>query len=87
MTCGPINDLDQVFADPQVQLRNMQLELDHPTAGKVATVKNPINLSETPPEYNQSAPTLGQHTDQVLSQVLGIDPICIESLRKQKIVS
>jgi crotonobetainyl-CoA:carnitine CoA-transferase CaiB-like acyl-CoA transferase len=83
---GPINSLDQVFADPQVQFRNMQLELDHPTAGKVATVKNPINLSETPLEYDQSAPTLGQHTDEVLSQILGISLANIESLREDKIV-
>jgi crotonobetainyl-CoA:carnitine CoA-transferase CaiB-like acyl-CoA transferase len=83
---GPINSLNQVFADPQVQFRNMQLELDHPTAGKVATVKNPINLSETPLEYDQSAPTLGQHTDEVLSQILGISLANIESLREDKIV-
>jgi crotonobetainyl-CoA:carnitine CoA-transferase CaiB-like acyl-CoA transferase len=85
--CGPINNLEQVFTDPQVQFRNMQLELDHPTAGKVATVKNPINLSKTPLEYDQSAPTLGQHTDKVLYQVLGLDRTSIEGLRKEKIVS
>jgi crotonobetainyl-CoA:carnitine CoA-transferase CaiB-like acyl-CoA transferase len=85
--CGPINNLDQVFSDPQVQFRNMQLELNHPTAGKVATVKNPINLSKTPPEYDQSAPTLGQHTDEVLTQILGIDQANIKSLREDKIVS
>lgn len=85
--CGPINNLDQVFSDPQVQFRNMQLELDHPTVGKVASVKNPINLSETPLEYDRCAPTLGQHTDEVLSQILGLDQTKIESLREQKIVS
>ena len=85
--CGPINNLDQVFDDPQVQFRNMQLELDHPTAGKVNTVKNPINLSKTPLEYAKAAPTLGQHTDEVLSQVLGIDQASIEVLYKDKIVS
>jgi crotonobetainyl-CoA:carnitine CoA-transferase CaiB-like acyl-CoA transferase len=85
--CGPINNLDQVFDDPQVQFRNMQLELDHPTAGKVNTVKNPINLSKTPLEYAKAAPTLGQHTDEVLSQVLGIDQASIEVLYEDKIVS
>jgi crotonobetainyl-CoA:carnitine CoA-transferase CaiB-like acyl-CoA transferase len=85
--CGPINNLDQVFSDPQVQFRNMQLALDHPTAGKVASVKNPINLSQTPLEYNRSAPTLGQHTNEVLSQVLGLDQANIERLREDKIVS
>ncbi|MFT5657579.1 MAG: crotonobetainyl-CoA:carnitine CoA-transferase CaiB-like acyl-CoA transferase [Gammaproteobacteria bacterium] len=85
--CGPINNLDQVFADPQVQHREMQLELDHPTAGKVASVKNPINLSATPPAYDQSAPLLGQHTDQVLKQVLKIDPTNITALYEQGIIA
>ena len=85
--CGPINNLDQVFADPQVQFRSMQFELDHPTAGKVTTVKNPINLSKTPLEYAKAAPTLGQHTDEVLSQLLGMDQASIEILHEGKIVS
>jgi len=84
---GPINNLDQVFSDPQVQFRNMQLELDHPTAGKVASVKNPINLSQTPLEYNRSPPTLGQNTDEVLSQILGLDHAYIRRLHEEKIVS
>ena len=65
----------------------MQLELDHPTAGKVASVKNPINLSQTPLEYNRSPPTLGQNTDEVLSQILGLDHAYIRRLHEEKIVS
>ncbi|NMP30129.1 CoA transferase [Thalassotalea sp. M1531] len=63
--CGPINTLDRVFENPQVQHRNMQFELEHPTAGKVPMVANPVNFSQTPIEYNQAPPTLGEHTEQV----------------------
>ena len=79
--CGPINNLDQVFADPQVRHRGMQLELDHASAGKVASVANPINLSQTPITYDLAPPTLGQHTDAVLAGLLGMDAASCEQLR------
>ena len=85
--CGPINDIEQVFADPQVQHRGLQLELDHPAAGKVASVANPIKLSETPIEYDRSPPLLGQHSDEVLQRVLGLDPEAISELRDSAIIS
>ncbi|MCH8177342.1 MAG: CoA transferase [Proteobacteria bacterium] len=85
--CGPINNLDQVFANPQVQHRGMQLELDHPSMGKVASVANPIQFSDTPIEYHQAPPVLGQHTDQVLSEVLGLDSNQIGRLRAEEIIT
>lgn len=85
--CGPINNLDQVFSDPQVLHRGMKLDLEHPQAGSVASVKNPINLSITPPQYDQPSPLLGQHTDQVLARVLQIDHAAIENLRAQNIIT
>ncbi len=85
--CGPINNLDQVFANPQVQHRGMQFELDHPSMGKVASVANPIQFSDTPIEYHQAPPMLGQHTDQVLSEVLGLDSNQIGRLRAEEIIS
>ena len=85
--CGPINNLDQVFANPQVRHRGMQLELDHPSTGKVASVANPIQFSDTPIEYHQAPPVLGQHTDQVLSEVLGLDPNQIGRLRAEELIS
>jgi crotonobetainyl-CoA:carnitine CoA-transferase CaiB-like acyl-CoA transferase len=85
--CGPINNIEQVFADPQVQYRGMQLELDHPTAGKVASVANPIRLSQTPIEYQQAPPLLGQHTDDVLSRLLALDAAAIARLRNDGIVA
>jgi crotonobetainyl-CoA:carnitine CoA-transferase CaiB-like acyl-CoA transferase len=84
--CGPINDIEQVFADPQVQHRGMQLELDHPASGKVAGVASPIRFSRTPIEYEQAPPLLGQHTDDVLSRLLALDAAAIARLRNDGIV-
>ncbi len=72
--CGPVNTLDQVFADPQVQARGMRLDLPHPSAasGSVPLVANPLKMSLTPPGYRHSPPTLGQHTDEVLDELLGL---------------
>jgi len=85
--CGPINDIEQVFADPQVQHRGLQLELEHPVAGKVASVANPIRLSQTPIEYDQSPPLLGQHTDAVLQRILNLDADAIAELRNNAIIA
>ena len=71
--CGPINTIDRVFADPQVRARGMQLELPHRSAGTVPSVANPIRFSETPVCYVNGPPTLGEHTAEVLSRVLGAD--------------
>ena len=85
--CGPINNIEQVFSDPQVQHRGMQLELDHPAAGRVAGVANPIRLSQTPIEYQQAPPMLGQHTDEVLSRLLGLNAAAMAQLRNDGIVA
>jgi crotonobetainyl-CoA:carnitine CoA-transferase CaiB-like acyl-CoA transferase len=85
--CGPINNIEQVFADPQVQHRGLQLELDHTTAGKVASVANPIKLSETPIEYQQAPPMLGEHTDAVLHQLLNLDPETLSTLHDRGIIA
>ncbi len=69
--CGPINRLDDVFADPQVLARGLRVDLQHPVAGTVPTVANPIRMSETPVHYRLAPPVLGQHTDEVLAQWLG----------------
>lgn len=71
--CGPINTLDQVFADPQVQARGIWQTMDHPVAGTTPTVANPIRYSDTPVRYDQAPPLLGEHTDEVL-QELGLVP-------------
>ena len=84
--CGPINNIDQVFADPQVQHRGMQKTLEHPTAGKVTSVGNPINLSATPVEYDLAPPVLGQHTDEVLKSKLSLGKREIAELRQSGVI-
>lgn len=68
--CGPINRIDEVFADPQVQARGLRMALPHPLAGEVPLVANPIRLSGSPVSYHRPPPLLGQHTDEVLAQWL-----------------
>ncbi|MCC7079506.1 MAG: CoA transferase [Burkholderiales bacterium] len=68
--CGPINRLDQVFADPQVVHRGLRIELPHPVAGRVPLVANPIRYSRTPIRYEKAPPLLGEHTDEVLRDLL-----------------
>ena len=84
--CGPINNLEQVFADPQVQYRGMVLEQDHPVAGKVKTVRNPLGFSSSPLAYDQAPPTLGEHTDEVLADLLSLGSDEIESLKRDGVV-
>ena len=84
--CGPINNIDQVFADPQVQHRGMQQSLSHPAAGTVASVGNPIKLSKTPVEYELAPPVLGQHTDEVLVSILKFDPKKLANLRESGVI-
>ncbi|MDO9625933.1 MAG: CaiB/BaiF CoA-transferase family protein [Pseudomonas sp.] len=80
--CGPINDLQQVFADPQVQARGLRVDLPHPLAGSVPQVASPIRLSATPVQYRNAPPLLGEHTEQVLQQWLGLSLEQIDQLRQ-----
>ena len=66
--CGPVNDLADVFADPQVQARGMVVEAAHPLAGAVPLVGSPIKFSETAVQPPRAPPMLGQHTDSVLRE-------------------
>ncbi|WP_206072631.1 CaiB/BaiF CoA transferase family protein [Pseudomonas viridiflava] len=80
--CGPVNDLAQVFADPQVLARGLALELPHALGGQVAQVASPIRLSETPVEYRRAPPLLGEHTSQVLQELLGMSGDEVVALRE-----
>lgn len=84
--CGPINDLSQVFSEPQALARGLRMELPHPSAGKVSLVRSPMRFSETPVEHGVPPPTLGQHTDEVLRDVLKKDASDIARLRSEGIV-
>ena len=66
--CGPINDYAQVFADPQIVAREMAVEVEHPTLGRIRTLGSPIKMSETPPLVGRRAPLLGEHTGEVLRE-------------------
>jgi crotonobetainyl-CoA:carnitine CoA-transferase CaiB-like acyl-CoA transferase len=78
--CGPINDLRQVFEDPQVRHRGLRQEVDHPVAGRVALVASPIRLSGTPLPPPTAPPTLGQQTEEVLAE-LGLGAAEVAVLR------
>ena len=84
--CGPINRMDQVFADPQVQARGMHIALPHPLAGTVPLVANPIRLSGSPASYRHAPPLLGQHTGEVLSEWLGLDAATLAALQHNRVI-
>ncbi|WP_019341191.1 CaiB/BaiF CoA transferase family protein [Stutzerimonas stutzeri] len=84
--CGPINDLAQVFADPQVQARGLHVEMPHLLAGSVPQVASPIRLSETPVEYRKAPPLLGEHSEAVLHGLLGLSFEKILSLRQSGVI-
>ena len=83
---GPINNLKQVFEEPQAVARGLRIEMDHPLAGKVSLVRSPMRFSETPLEHKTPPPTLGQHTDEVLRGVLGMSEGDIARLRADGVV-
>ena len=85
--CGPINNLDQVFADPQVQHRGLCMALEHPVAGQVPSISNPIRFSQTRIKHELAPPLLGQHTDAVLSRLLDLDREDLVRLRTDQVIA
>jgi crotonobetainyl-CoA:carnitine CoA-transferase CaiB-like acyl-CoA transferase len=84
--CGPINSIDQVFADPQVRHRGMRLELARADGVKTPGVANPVRLSKTPIAYDRPAPSLGGDTQEVLTSLLKLDEAKIAELRKARVI-
>lgn len=86
--CGRINQLEDVFDDPQVKARDMVVEMAHPaTGGKPAKlIASPLKLSETPVSYRRPPPMLGEHTDEVLGEMLGLDTAAVSKLRDDGVV-
>jgi formyl-CoA transferase len=86
--CGPLNDLKQVFDDPHVKFRGMQTSIPHAraAAGSVPALANPARLSVTPPTYDRAAPLLGEHTDEILFDVLGLSEKEVETLKAEGII-
>jgi formyl-CoA transferase len=83
---GPINSIAEVFEEPQVQARGMQIQLDHATAGKVTLVGSPMKFSATPISYETPPPALGQHTQEILEKVLHKSAAQITQLKDSGIV-
>ncbi len=84
--CGPINTIDKVFADPQVRHRGMLKRLVHPLAGSISLVANPIRSSRSEHTNDRPPPLLGEHTDEILATVLGLDEARIRDLRDKDVV-
>jgi formyl-CoA transferase len=85
--CGPINTLDKVFAEPQVQAREMLINMRHSETGDLRLVGSPLKFSDTPVKYNLPPPRLGEHTEEVLKEFLGYSANRIEELQRRKAVS
>ena len=84
--CGAINRMDEVFADPQVEHLGMVWEATHPQTGPIRMVRNPVTFSETPVALRQLPPRLGEHTEDVLRDLLGYAQADIEALRATGVV-
>ncbi|WP_277373248.1 CaiB/BaiF CoA-transferase family protein [Pseudomonas sp. AA-38] len=84
--CGPINDLQQVFADPQVQARGLRLDLPNALGSATPQVASPLRLSATPVAYRAAPPLLGQHTDALLERLLGMSEAQVAELRKAGVI-
>ncbi len=83
--CGPINTIDQVFDDPQVKARGLQLSLLREDGVKMPSVANPIVFSQTPNVYEKPSPRLGQDTEKILREVLSVDDL--NDLRRKNVIS
>jgi crotonobetainyl-CoA:carnitine CoA-transferase CaiB-like acyl-CoA transferase len=84
--CGPINRIDQVFADPQAIARGLTVSMAHAT-GPLDLVASPLKLARTPPGYRLPPPLLGEHTDEVLLEVLGLEANAVQELRGKNVIA
>jgi len=85
--CAPINDMAGAFADPQIRHREMVVEVPHKIAGTARLIRSPVRMSETPLDDYRAPPLLGEHTDAVLAERLGLDQDEIQRLRTERVVA
>ena len=85
--CSPVNDIKQICEDPQIQFRNMLVEIDQKGIGKMNIAGSPIRLSETPGKVSCGAPVLGEHTEEILTTLLKLSPTEIQSLRQEGVIT
>jgi formyl-CoA transferase len=83
---GPVNDLDAVFSDPQALARGMLVSMPHPTAGTVRLAGTPLHLSDNPTQMRLPPPLLGEHTEEILTRLLGLDENAVAALRREGVV-
>jgi formyl-CoA transferase len=86
LPASPINTMDDVFADPQVLARELVMEVPHHTEGSVPLLRSPLNIPTAPSKVRHPPPTLGQHTDEILAELLSFDSAEIQTLRKAGVV-
>ena len=86
LPCGPINDIDDVFEHPQAEARNLTLETEHPTAGPVRTTGFPYTLSQTPASVRRPPPRLGEHTTEVLTELLSYSEEEVAKLHERNVI-
>jgi crotonobetainyl-CoA:carnitine CoA-transferase CaiB-like acyl-CoA transferase len=79
--CGPVNELDEVFAEEQLKAREMVVPMPHPQRSQMPLIANPIRMSDTPVQYRLRPPALGEHTNEVLGDLLGYGEEQLAQLR------
>ena len=83
---GPINDFAQVFADPHVKARGMEVKVNHPFEPSLSLIRNALTFSGTPVKEYRHPPKLGEHTSEILSSKLGYDDAKLDGLKKQGVI-
>ena len=83
---GPINDFPEVFADPQIKARNLEVKVKHPLREELSILASPMKFSETPIEDYCAPPMLGANTDEVLKELLGMNDATLSALRAEKVI-
>ncbi|MDP8238316.1 MAG: CaiB/BaiF CoA-transferase family protein [Candidatus Hatepunaea meridiana] len=84
--CGPVNNMERLFSDPQILHRNMVAEVPHPTIGTLKLCGIPIKYSDTPGTIRRHPPLVGEHTEEILKDVLGYDSEGIVELRSSEVI-
>lgn len=85
--CGPINNIKQVFDDPQVKSRKMKISMNHKKfKEKIDLIGSPLNFSESPVKYKKSPPTIGEDTDKILKEFLRLNRSDLKKLKEKKII-
>ena len=84
--CGPINDVAQVFSDPQAIARGLRVDIPSGAARAVPSIASPLRLSAAPAQYRLPPPALGAHTREALTEILDLSPAQLDALSKQGVI-